>query len=117
MRLRPQARLRALVAVAAPSDCEQYHLAAVDTAAALAAARAGLGDIATDELATSGQVTLNNLVARLRDGYDILYLIAHGILVHDEPWLFLEKEDGTDADACPAASWPPASRSWTTARG
>jgi hypothetical protein len=94
VRLRPQADLRALVAVAGPSDVTQYQLAEVDTAASLAAARAGLGDIATDGLATCGQVTLNNLAARLRDGYDILYLVAHGMLVRGEPWLFLEKEDG-----------------------
>ena len=68
--------------------------------AELAAARAGLGDIAAIELATRGQVTLNNMAARLRDGYDILYLVAHGMLVDGEPWLFLEKEDGT-ADRVP----------------
>ena len=65
----------------------------------------------TVELATRGQVTLKNLVARLRDGYDILYLVAHGMLVDGEPWLFLEDEDGATervsgrelADAHPGA--------------
>jgi hypothetical protein len=95
VRLRPQADLRALVAVASPSDAAKYHLAEVDTAAELVAARGGLGDIAMVELATRGQVTLNNLAARLRDGCDILYLVAHGMLVEGEPWLFLEQEDGT----------------------
>ncbi len=97
VRLRPQEALAALVAVASPSDIARYRLAEVDAAVELAAARAGLGDIAADALATRGQVTLNNLAARLRDGYDILYLVAHGVLVDGEPWLFLEKGDGTTA--------------------
>ena len=96
VRLRPENDLRALVAVAGPSDVAKYRLAEVNTKAELTAARVGLGDTAAVELATQGQVTLNNLAARLRDGYDILYLVAHGMLADGEPWLFLEKEDGTD---------------------
>ena len=95
VRLRPESALRALVAVADPSDPGKYGLAPVDTAEELEAARRGLGEIAVTELATRGQVTLKNLAARLRDGYDILYLVAHGMLVDGEPWLFLEREDGT----------------------
>lgn len=97
VRLRPEAELRALVAVADPADVARYRLAPVDPAAELAAARAGLGDIAITELATRGQVTLTNLAAHLRDGYDILYLVAHGRLIDGEPWLFLEGEDGNVA--------------------
>ena len=59
--------------------------------AELAAARAGLGDIPVTELARRGQVTLDNIAARLRDGYDILYLVAHGMLVDGEPRLLLEQ--------------------------
>ena len=97
VRLRPESSLRALVAVADPSDPDKYSLAPVNTAKELEAARSGLGEITVTELATRGQVTLKNLAARLRDGdgYDILYLVAHGLLVDGEPWLFLEKEDGT----------------------
>ena len=39
-------------------------------------------------------MTLNNIVSALREGYDVLYLVAHGKLVDGAPWLFLEKEDG-----------------------
>ena len=96
--MRPGARTsRLLVAIASPSDAADYSLAEVDTAAELASARAGLGSIAADALATRGEVTLNNLAARLRDGCDILYLVAHGMLVDGEPWLFLENEDGRTA--------------------
>ena len=60
---------------------------------------AGLGDIKITELAAQGEAsgvaTLGNIARHLRDGYDILYLVAHGLLVDGEPWLFLEKEDGT----------------------
>ena len=116
MRLRPEAEI---CAPSSPSPARATsrsdRLAEVDTTAELTAARAGLGDIAAVELATRGQVTLNNLAARLRDGYDILYLVAHGMLVDGEPWLFLEKEDGTAdlvpgrelADAHPGAGRPP----------
>ncbi len=38
---------------------------------------------------------MNNLAAGLRDGCDILYLVAHGILVDGEPQILLEQEDGT----------------------
>ena len=81
--------------MADPSDVARFRLAPVNKEFELAAARAGLGDIPAAELAPRGQVTLNNLTARLRDGCDILYLVAHGMLVEGEPWLFLEKEDGT----------------------
>jgi hypothetical protein len=93
--LRPEAELRALVVVANPSDLARFQLAAVDPVAEEAAARAGLGPIQTDALTTQGQVTLENITRRLRDNYDILYLVAHGLLVEGEPWLFLEQADGT----------------------
>lgn len=94
IRLRPESGLRALVVVADPSDAQRFGLAPVRREVELAAARTGLGDIAVTELATRGQVTLNNIAHALRDGYDVLYLVAHGKLVEGAPWLFLEGEDG-----------------------
>jgi len=93
--LRPEGELAALVVAADPSDLARFQLSPVDAAAEVAAARAGLGPIQTDALATRGQVTLANLAQRLRENYDILYIVAHGLLVDGEPWLYLEKEDGT----------------------
>ena len=93
--LRPEADLRALVVVADPSDAARFGLSPVNRDQELAAARTGLSDIPVTELATRGQVTLSNIAAALRDGYDVLYLVAHGKLVDGAPWLFLEKEDGT----------------------
>jgi tetratricopeptide (TPR) repeat protein len=85
--------LQAVIAVASP-DVTGTTLAEVRTGDELAAARTGLGDIPAAELAGRGQVTLNNLLARLRDGCDILYLVAHGMLVDGEPQILLEREDG-----------------------
>ncbi|HNU05426.1 MAG TPA: SUMF1/EgtB/PvdO family nonheme iron enzyme, partial [Anaerolineae bacterium] len=85
--------LAALVAVASP-EMTGATLAEVRTEQELAAARAGLGPIPFEPLADRGQVTLANLLARLRAGCDILYLVAHGALVAGEPQILLEREDG-----------------------
>ena len=95
VRPRSAADIRALVAVADSSDGARFGLAPVNRAQELAAAHDGLADIATTDLAVRGKVTLQEIIARLRDGCDILYLVAHGMLTDGEPWLFLEQEDGT----------------------
>jgi formylglycine-generating enzyme required for sulfatase activity len=95
VRPRSAADIRALIVVADPSDAARFGLAPVKSDQELAAARASLGEITTADLATRGQVTLNNITARFRDGCDILCLVAHGMLADGEPRLFLEKEDGT----------------------
>jgi hypothetical protein len=99
VRLRPQTDLRALVVIANPTDVATYRpggrpLAALDVAAELARAKVGLGNISATDLASDGKATINNLGAHLRDGYDILYLVCHGILLQGEPWLWLEDETG-----------------------
>ena len=92
---RPREELRALVVVANPSDLARYRLAPLDTQAELARARAGLGEIHRTELPGSGRATLSDIVARLREGYDVLFLICHGALRDGEAQLWLENEDGT----------------------
>jgi len=99
VKLHRRAELRALIAVAAPSDCAAYTLAEVDRAGEISRAREGLGDI---RLTVSGEgtepLTLERLMAGLRDGPDILYLVCHGALVRGQvPWLFLEDEAGKAA--------------------
>jgi formylglycine-generating enzyme required for sulfatase activity len=88
-----QGSLTALIAIASP-DVTGTTLAEVRTGDELIAARAGLAGIHAAELATRGQVTLPNLLARLRDGCDILYLVAHGMVVDGEPQVLLETVDG-----------------------
>ena len=108
--LRPKGDLRALIAIANPADVKKYQLAPVDMKGELARIQTALGDMAPTVLATGEAaegaadqtpatvpVTLDNLAASLRDGYDILYLVAHGKLVKGEPYLWLEGEDGTTA--------------------
>ncbi len=98
VRLRPKGDLRALAVVANPANLADYGLAAIDVAGEQERIRESLGSIEVTALpAGPGQpgATLNNLVDCLRDGgYDILYLVCHGALVKDEPWLWLEDEAG-----------------------
>jgi hypothetical protein len=97
-RPRPRSELRALVVIANPSNLvADYHLAPVDVPAELERIQRSLGDIAITALPSEGPATLNNLVARLRDGYDILYLVAHGALSRHEPRLWLEDDTGEAA--------------------
>jgi hypothetical protein len=96
---RPQSDLRALVAIANPADVGDWApggqpLAPVDVDGELQRATASLDSIPITALASGGSCTLNNLVTRLRDGYDVLYLVGHGALVRGEPHLWLEDEAG-----------------------
>ncbi len=81
--LRPRTQLRALAVVANPTNLEDYAptgtaLAPIDVASELAHVRAGLGDIPITEIAAGGKATLTTITTHLRDGCDILYLVAHG---------------------------------------
>jgi CHAT domain/SIR2-like domain len=97
VRLRPKGALRALIVVANPADLGRYNLASIDVAGELMRAQAGLGSIASTTLASAGSARLDNLVERLREGYDILYLVCHGAVVRGEPWLWLEDQIGAVA--------------------
>jgi hypothetical protein len=43
----------------------------------------------------TGRATFSRLINRLREEFDILYLVAHGALVDGEPFLWLESDVGT----------------------
>ncbi len=98
VRLRPKGDLSALVVVANPADLEAYQLAAVDVDGEIARARSGLGNIKMQVIPAPGaakQGTIDDLMNQLREmEFDILYLVAHGAIVKDEPWLWLEDQDG-----------------------
>lgn len=103
VRLRPKGRLSALVLAANPADLGDYGLAPVDVAGEIARARQGLGAIPVTSLpGTGGQrASLKALIAALRDGaYDIVYLVCHGALIKDEPWLWLEDDAGQVERVC-----------------
>jgi len=102
--LKPRTELSALVVIANPSDLGDYpDLAPVDIPGAEARIKEALGGIPATVLAGGGKATLSGLFQSLSRGFDILYLMAHGMLVRGRPFLFLEKEDGAtdrvEADA------------------
>ena len=92
--LRPKAALRALAFIANPSDVAKYSLAPVRVADELAGINTAFGS-AVETRAEGGRATLSALLAALREGFDVLYLVAHGRLIKGEPKIYLEKEDGS----------------------
>lgn len=98
----PRARLRALIVVANPSDLATYSLAPIDVDGEIARAKSALGKIDVKCLLSEGPATLEAIFNELREGYDILYLVCHGVLrkieagegeAEQEPWLFLESRN------------------------
>jgi hypothetical protein len=112
--LRAKSELRALVAIANPSNLEDYTppgqgpLTPIAVLPELERARQALGDIPliplTSDPAQGQWVTTNRLIDALRQGPDILYLVCHGALDSQAeppgPYLWLEGEDGI-ADVVP----------------
>nr|WP_255604506.1 CHAT domain-containing protein [Oscillochloris sp. ZM17-4] len=92
--LRAKRDLRALAVIAAPTGLDLFRLAPIDAAGEQQLALVGLSDIPTTVLAAPGQASLPTIISQLRDGYDILYLLAHGALADGEPWLFLDDGQG-----------------------
>ena len=91
VRLQPKAALRALVVVANPSTSGGYGLEPIDVAVELDWIRHAMTGIPVTSLAPGGAVPLNTIAAKLREGFDILYLVCHGKLVDQEPYLYLDE--------------------------
>jgi len=91
--------LRALVAVAGPSDHAIYELAPVDVAGEAARAREALGTIEPDLLTDtpSGLATLANIRDGMRAEAHILYLICHGKQTPQGTVLYLVGDNGMAA--------------------
>ncbi len=94
VRLRPWTKLRAVVVVANPLDGARHGLAPLAVEDELAQARESLGDIPFRVVATHGDVTLTNIGEQLRQGCDILYLVAHGARREGGFCLWLEDTEG-----------------------
>lgn len=97
VKLRPKGDLKALVVVASPDGLADYKLAPVDRDGEKQRAKESLGDIPLTFLPANPDehASLNKIIEKLRDGYDILYLAAHGTLTASgEPMLWLESEEG-----------------------
>lgn len=102
VRFRAKGDLRALVVIANPSNISDYKpngrpLPPLDVAGETTRARAGLGTLPITILSTPGSASFNGIVSKLREGYDILYVICHGALIDNEPRLCLEDETGKAA--------------------
>lgn len=126
--LRSRGRLRALVVIANPLELESglliggHSLAAVDVPAEIGRALQGLrkaplaqGIRSVPEVtflagepgvnnSSQGRATIKAIQEQLLQGYDIVYLVAHGALLPDEPdnpasphrpFILLENEDGS----------------------
>lgn len=105
VRLRARGELRALVAIANPAGLADYRLQPVDVAAEQELAVTSLAAIRSTVLAGAARPTLDAIIAGLRDGPDILYLVCHGGIGaagEGEPWLALEDERGGLARAAAA---------------
>jgi len=100
----PRARdeLRALVVIANPSNITDYQpggrpLAPLDVAGEKKRATESLGKIPSFVLSDPGSASFNGIIGKLREGYDILYLVCHGALIDGEPRLCLEDQTGVAA--------------------
>ncbi len=90
VQLRPRAELRVLVAVASPSDLDRFPaLAPIDAGAIVERLNTALGGIPATYLTGPGEATLDRIMTELADGYDLLFLAAHGALLRNEPHLWL----------------------------
>jgi hypothetical protein len=98
---------RALIVIANPANLGEWspggrELQPVDVEAELARAQAALANYHMEVLAGPGDKhtapSMDNLIRRLADGFDVLYLVAHGALHDEKPLIFLEEENGTVTD-------------------
>ncbi|MEI6777892.1 MAG: CHAT domain-containing protein [Chloroflexales bacterium] len=87
-----QSAISALIAIAAPTDMDRYGLAAIDRAKESTLLQPALSGIPTTILA---QTTLTALTTALLDSPTILYLVCHGTIRDDQPYLWLENDQGT----------------------
>lgn len=103
---RPPGDLRALIVVAAPADLGRYQLAPIDLAAEVSRARVALSALKPTVVAGCAdgrRADLATIIGAARDGYDLIYLVAHGAVVDGAPTLYLEDAQGSTAPT-PAAA-------------
>jgi CHAT domain/SIR2-like domain len=91
--------LRALVAIANPSNLSEYEhsgrlLPPIDVAQELTRIKRALRERRLTELASGGRATLTRVIEELRNGHDILYLVCHGYLIDGESQILLEDSNG-----------------------
>ena len=82
--------LRALAVVANPASSPKFRLDPIDVPAEVQLATNSMNGTHVTPLAPGGAVSMETLAAKLREGYDILYLVCHGRVVDDIPYLYLD---------------------------
>ncbi|HKP53988.1 MAG TPA: CHAT domain-containing protein [Chloroflexia bacterium] len=99
LRLRARSDLKALIAIANPSLAQDEFsfdgssLAAIDEQGELDRALTALAGLRVETL-PARSITLEHLVEVLGQGYDIVYLVAHGGFSNKEPVILLEDGAG-----------------------
>jgi len=94
---RPYADLRALIAVANPTNLSTFNLSPIDAPAEAERAERALSPIPAVRLGgglSDRRLTLPALDSALRTGIDILYLVCHGKIPDDVSYLALERDAG-----------------------
>lgn len=96
VRLKSKGELKALVAIANPSDLANFKLSAIDEAGELERAQSGLEGVETTFLPRdTSRAVLNTILEQLQArSFDILYLVCHGYMVNGQPILCLENAAG-----------------------
>jgi hypothetical protein len=106
LRRRAAGELRALVLIASPTDLADFRLAPVDVAGETSRARVALSAL-SPIIVARGQggppISAGLIAEQVRDGYDVIALVAHGGTRDGEPFLMLEGPDGRAAPT-PAAT-------------
>lgn len=91
-------KLRVLYAVSNPGDLDEWPVNGRSLGKPDVHSQFLPDDVASQfDIARLGDgvpCTLNNLVAQLREGVDILYLVCHGALVEGQSRLYLENDSG-----------------------
>lgn len=96
--VRARENLTALAVVAGPDDLDSIdagrNLAPVRVDEELERARHALASLNVTTLPGDAPPTVANLLAQVRQGYDVLYVVCHGYVVNDEPVLLLTDDEG-----------------------
>lgn len=91
VRLKSKGSLKALAIVANPSDLSNYRLAPINSEAELAQARKSL----TGMEVSICRGTVREMVSSLQNNpVDVLYLVCHGYIANNQPFLCLEDAEG-----------------------
>jgi CHAT domain/SIR2-like domain len=90
--------VRALAVISSPKDLAEYDFVVPSVDEELNRIKIAMQSIRLDTLSKQNQaVTVDAIMAKLREpveGYEIFYLVCHGALINNEPYLYLEDQDG-----------------------